>query len=59
VEEMYTSKGEEEEVEEEVEEWEVVWQYKYQLGVETKATAALSSTPAASARKPKGCFGLF
>ena len=56
---MYTSKGEEEEVEEEVEEWEVVWQYKYQLGVETKATAALSSTPAASARKPKGYFGLF
>jgi len=36
-----------------VEEWEVVWQYEYQLGVETKATAALSSTPAASARKPK------
>jgi len=50
---------EEEGEEEEEEEWEVVRHYEYQLGVETKATAALSSTPAASARKPKGYFGLF
>jgi hypothetical protein len=38
----------------------IVMQYEYQLGVETKATATLSSsTPAASAKKPKGCFGFF
>jgi hypothetical protein len=45
---------------EEEEEGKVVKQYEYQLGVETRVAAALSSTvAAASAKKVKRCFGLF